>query len=154
MKGTYTIVISCNHAIDVKFGRLGRSKVQRGLYVYSGSALGKGAMSLEGRIGRHSRRHKKIKWHVDYMTSNPRCAVRAAVYVESTRRLECDINNIISAKLNGYALLPHIGASDCTCKGHLMRVVSIREKTLLQHILAIYSRFGNAVHLSINGDPR
>jgi Uri superfamily endonuclease len=154
MKGTYTIVISCNRAFNVRFGRLGRSNVPKGLYVYSGSALGKGAMSLEGRLGRHSCRHKRMKWHIDYMTSSRRCEVRAAICVESRRRLECNVNSMISDRLKAHPLLPRIGASDCTCRGHLMRVTAMREKTLLQHIWAVYARFGRPVCLSINGNLR
>jgi len=153
MRGTYTLVILCNHAVDIEFGRLGRSKVLKGLYVYSGSALGKGSMSLEGRLRRHSCHYKKRKWHIDYMTSNPRCTVRAALYVESARHLECKINGMISHELNATPLLPRIGASDCTCKGHLMRVATMQEKAVLQHIQTIYSRFGHPVCLSAGG-PR
>jgi Uri superfamily endonuclease len=154
MKGTYTVVILCKHTVNIRFGRLGRLTVLRGLYVYSGSALGKGAMSLEGRVRRHSCRHKKRRWHVDYMTSNRNCRVRAAVYVESLRRLECDINSMISDELNAHPLLPRIGASDCACRGHLIRVKAMQEMALLQHIRAIYSRFGHPICLNINRKPR
>lgn len=154
MRGTYTIVISCNRPVNVRFGRLGRTKILRGLYVYSGSALGQGAMSLEGRIRRHSRARKKIRWHVDYMTSNQRCTVRAAIFIESTKRLECDVNNMLVEELNARPLLPHIGASDCKCKGHLMLVTSTREKVLLKQIRTIYSKFGNPVYLTVARRPR
>jgi Uri superfamily endonuclease len=150
MKGTYTIVISCNRPANVRFGRLGRAKILRGLYVYSGSALGEGAMSLEGRIRHHSRARKKKRWHVDYMTSKQSCSLRAAIFIESNRRLECDVNNLLAEELNACPLLPHIGASDCKCRGHLMRVTSIREKALLKQIRMIYSKFGNPVY--VNGE--
>jgi Uri superfamily endonuclease len=154
MRGTYTIIISCKKSVNLRFGGLGRAKTLRGLYVYSGSALGQGAMSLEGRISRHSRSHKKIRWHVDCMTSKQWCTVKAAIHVESPRRLECDVNNMLVEKLNASPPLPHIGASDCKCRGHLMRVTSLREKALLKQIWAIYSKFGNPVYLAITKRPR
>jgi Uri superfamily endonuclease len=154
MKGTYTIVIACNRSVNVRFGRLGCARVLRGLYVYSGSALGQGAVSLEGRIMRHSRSRKKIRWHVDHMTSNQYCTVRAAIYIESKRRLECDVSNLITKRLSASPLLPHIGASDCLCRGHLMRVNSLREKALMDQVRTIYSKFGNPVCLIIAREPR
>ena len=149
MKGTYTIVIRCRQSVDLSFGNLGRAKIRPGLYVYSGSALGRGAVSLEGRIRRHLRRRKKIRWHVDYVTSSRRCMVKAAIYLESTRRLECDVSRMIGERLGAHPLLPHIGASDCSCSGHLMRVTSLREKGLLDEIWAMYAGFGNPVCLKI-----
>jgi len=154
MRGTYTIVISCNRSGNVRFGRLGCAKIVRGLYVYSGSGLGQGAMSIEGRIRRHSRACKTRRWHVDYLTSSRRCTVRAAIFMQSRRRLECDVNNMLVKKLKANPTLPHIGASDCKCGGHLMRVACFREKTLLKQIQAIYNEYRNPVYLTVPGRPK
>jgi Uri superfamily endonuclease len=147
MRGTYTIIISCNRPLKVTFGSLGTVKIPRGLYLYCGSALGKGAVSLEGRIRRHWRRNKKIRWHVDYMTSNRSCSVRAAIYVESTERLECNLNNALSKDLKALPVLPHLGASDCSCESHLMSIGGMNEETLVERIRTIYSKYGFPVHV-------
>ena len=149
MRGTYTIVISCKKSVNLRFGRLGRAKTLRGLYVYSGSALGQGAVSIEGRISRHSRSHKKARWHVDYMTSNQWCTVKAAIWVESERHLECNVNSMLVERLDACPPLPHIGASDCKCRGHLMQVTSLSEENLLSQIHKVYCKFGNPVYLAI-----
>lgn len=150
MKGTYTIILSCSASLKVKIGRLGYAKIRRGIYVYTGSALGKGAVSLEGRIKRHSRARKKARWHVDYLTSKQYCSVKAAIYLESTRQLECQISSMICKKLGGQPLLLHVGASDCGCDGHLLVVdSSLTERSAANQIWAIYSEFGEPTLLLV-----
>ena len=61
MKGTYTIVVRCNDAGYSTFGKLGRARLRKGHYLYTGSALGRGAVSLEGRLERHMRRQKRLR---------------------------------------------------------------------------------------------
>ncbi len=51
----------------VKVGRLGTFDLPAGLYVYVGSAFGPGG--LKARLGRHFRRVKSLRWHIDYLTA-------------------------------------------------------------------------------------
>ena len=142
MKGTYTIVLKCRRTMRVRFGKLGFAKIEVGYYLYTGSALGRGSVSLEGRLTRHERSSKKVRWHVDYLTSRPGCDFRGAVCLISTSRLECKINRSIQADLNVESTLPHIGASDCRCSGHLLRVKSRSSVAdLLNRLGCIYSMF-------------
>ena len=91
MKGTYTIVVRCKDERYSTFGKLGRARLRKGRYLYTGSALGHGAVSLEGRLERHMSRQKRLRWHVDYLTSCPGCNVTGAVYVACDGRLECKV---------------------------------------------------------------
>lgn len=143
MKGTYTIVIRCNHVGFTTFGKLGRAKLLKGHYLYTGSALGRGAVSLEGRLGRHIRRQKRLKWHIDYLTSRADCNVTSAVYVVSDRHLECRVNRSISKGLDISPVLLKIGASDCKCNGHLLGpLVRVNGRYLMSRLESIYSQFG------------
>jgi Uri superfamily endonuclease len=143
MRGTYTILLACEKPMRVKFGRLGCAKVKVGYYLYTGSALGQGAVSLEGRLTRHKRSFKKKKWHVDYLTSRRGCRFKGMVYLVSNRRLECRVNRSILDNLNTQSSLPHIGASDCKCDAHLVRVAeNLSMGELLNRVEQVYMRFG------------
>ena len=144
MQGTYTIIVDCGFEGYLAFGRLGRAKILRGRYLYTGSALGRGATSLERRLERHGKRWKRRKWHIDYLTSKRGCLVSGAVYVESKRKLECKVNQAISKGFNLSAVLPKIGASDCQCEGHLLGPeVELSTVVMRRRLVNIYRRFGS-----------
>lgn len=146
MTGTYTILIECTKTITIKFGKRGYSTVAKGYYLYTGSALGKGTVSLEGRVRRHLRSRKKPKWHVDYLTSKAGCKVKAAICLISTRRLECLVNRVIAEQLNTRAILPRLGATDCKCEAHLVKVrPTLRVRGIIDRLRRSYSRFGDRI---------
>lgn len=146
MRGTYTLLLVCREPFRRRIGSLGYANVDEGYYLYTGSALGTGALSLEGRLMRHSRLSKKARWHVDYLTSDSRCRVMAAVFLRSRKRLECVINQAAVRKLNAEPVLPGAGSSDCECDGHLTKVgSSIRAGKILSLVRSIYRGFGRSV---------
>ena len=141
MRGTYTIIVYCSRERHRIFGRLGRAKLRRGSYLYTGSAMGSGSTSLERRLKRHEAHSKTVRWHIDYLTSMPECTVTGAVYVASNKRLECDVNLAISEKLKLHPVLPRIGASDCRCDGHLLGPeLRLSRMALLELLAVIYRR--------------
>ena len=148
MKGTYTLLLSCSGCTVVRIGKLGRFRVRDGYYLYTGSALGIGALSLEGRIARHKRRSKRLRWHVDYLTSNKHCKFTGTVYVASGRRLECRINRLIFHWLHALPAIWKFGSSDCECPSHLLRPpVSLRSEELLGKLETLYAKFGSSYSL-------
>ena len=152
MKGTYTVILSCNRPTIVRIGRLGSIRLQAGYYVYTGSGLGAGAVSLEGRIARHKRRSKTLRWHIDYLTSNKYCKFTGAVYVVSSRRLECRINRLILRSFQALPTLRKFGSSDCNCSTHLLSTgESVKGEELLKELELLYSNFGSPV--SVHGKP-
>ncbi len=143
MKGTYTIVVRCKEAGYSTFGKLGRARLRKGYYLYTGSALGHGAVSLERRLERHFRRRKRLRWHIDYLTSRPNCYVTGAVYVVSDVHLECKVNSSLSKELNVSPILLKIGASDCKCNGHLLGPARrLNECDLMRMVESAYAQFG------------
>jgi Uri superfamily endonuclease len=146
LKGTYTLLIICVKPFRTKVGSLGYATIRKGHYLYTGSALGCGSVSLEGRLGRHLRGPKNVTWHVDYLTSNPRCRVKAIVCLRSSKRLECTINEEIVKNLSAKPILSRAGSSDCKCNGHLTRVgPSIEAGEILSKLTSVYQRFGGTV---------
>ena len=146
MNGTYTLILHCRRSFRVKVGSLGYADVGKGYCLYTGSALGRGSVSLEGRLKRHFRASKKLKWHVDYLTSHPLCDVDSVVYLKSVAHLECKINRGILQRLDVQPLLPHAGSSDCNCKAHLLKVrVSTGAQGIKRSLTQIYEAFGDTV---------
>lgn len=149
MRGTYTLLLVCRNSFRIGLGRLGCVGVGEGQYLYTGSALGRGAVSLEGRLKRHWKVSKKTRWHVDYLTSHRKCRVRAAVCLMSRKRLECAINRAIVEGLEVTPVLPHAGSSDCACAGHLLKVLSsLSEKKVLNDVIMVYEGFGQPIQIS------
>jgi Uri superfamily endonuclease len=144
VKGTYTIIIENKSECHTVFGRLGGAGLRKGRYLYTGSALGAGSTSLERRLERHRRHSKRVRWHVDFLTSRRSCRVTGAVYLVSTKRLECSANQSISRELKLFPVLPGIGASDCRCDGHLLGpVLHLDDTTLVKRLVKIYRRLGD-----------
>jgi Uri superfamily endonuclease len=143
--GTYSILLKCSRRCRLKLGRLGYVDVKRGHYVYTGSALGKGPASLEGRIDRHRRRSKTVRWHIDYFTKRGEIHLEGSVHIRSRVRLECRINETVLEHLRGYPIVQHAGASDCQCPAHLVRVTRPRDGDLINRLERIYARFGRPI---------
>jgi Uri superfamily endonuclease len=146
LNGTYTLILHCKKPFRVKIGSLGYANVGRGYCLYTGSALGRGSVSLEGRLKRHFRASKKRRWHVDYLTSHPLCDADSAVCLKCAIHLECKINRAILQRLGAQPLLPHAGSSDCNCEAHLLKVEEHRGAEGIRRSLTdIYEAFGDTV---------
>ncbi|MCW4020499.1 MAG: GIY-YIG nuclease family protein [Candidatus Bathyarchaeota archaeon] len=107
----------------VAVGSLGTRRFQRGYYVYTGSALGKGALSLGGRVRRHLRKtNKKKRWHIDYLLSGSNLKIRAAITAHTNRKAECEINGYLRDQLQASIPVDGFGSSDCKagCRSHLL----------------------------------
>jgi Uri superfamily endonuclease len=147
LRGTYTLLLACRRAFMLRIGKLGRIKVEKGNYLYTGSALGTGSVSLEQRIARHRQRKKRVRWHVDYLTVQLEITVVNVICTESKRRLECRINQQILSSLNGKPIIPRAGASDCKCSGHLLSVELRDPKAIMTRLEQIYTMHGDPLFL-------
>ncbi len=111
--GVYMLEMVLRERLAICVGSLGEIVFEAGEYVYVGSAK----KCLEARVGRHMRGEKKLKWHVDYLSSRVR-ATRAFVWPWS-EGLECRLAGELA---KGGSIVEGFGASDCDCKGHLTRL--------------------------------
>jgi Uri superfamily endonuclease len=110
MKGSYLLVIKLNNTARISVGKKGKKEFQKGLYVYTGSALN----GLEQRIQRHLRKNKKNHWHIDYLLQQ--ASIVAIYYKIGENRDECNFAQILDKKLHS---VPDFGCTDCNCYSHL-----------------------------------
>lgn len=125
MRGVYTLVLHlCTENVSLRVGKLGKFKLRGGYYLYTGSALGKGALSLGGRIRRHLKKQKVMRWHIDYLLSLKEVNISSIVLAEVKEKIECELNWLLKKKIKGRILIPNFGSSDCKfrCGSHLLYV--------------------------------
>ena len=115
LPGTYALLLRFSKRLEIVVGRLGVLAVQPGFYVYVGSALGPGG--LAARIGRHCRRAKTLRWHVDYVRAEAQ--VKEVWYATGKRRRECQWASALAKMPWASVPMAGFGASDCGCPSHL-----------------------------------
>ncbi len=84
--------------------------LEKGFYVYVGSAMG----GIGARIGRHMRREKKKHWHIDFLLERAR--IIEIVVIPSSVRLEEEISLAVSEYGRG---VKGFGASDTGTSSNL-----------------------------------
>jgi Uri superfamily endonuclease len=115
LPGTYALVLRFSRRLEILVGRLGTLEVQPGIYVYVGSALGPGG--LTARVGRHCRREKRLRWHVDYLCEASQ--VEQVWFATGKSRWECRWANVLQSLSGASVPMAGFGASDCRCLSHL-----------------------------------
>ncbi len=141
-KGIYTLLIHVPTEREVEIGSLGVKRLKDGYYLYTGSALGKGALSLRGRIRRHMGERKRLRWHIDYLLSEGDVKVIGVIAAETDERLECKINQALKAGMKTAIPIPGFGSSDCRagCESHLLYLewMSGDVDPLLRRVVEVY----------------
>jgi len=145
ISGTYTLVVELEAQIDLQVGALGACTFSKGLYTYTGSALGR-SQSLKTRLMRHLGDAKTMRWHVDYLLQKGR--IRSIILCESERRLECLVNQALGSRTKGVVVVKRFGASDCRmgCPAHLYYQPKYRLRMLVDEVIAAYSSLTGNVH--------
>ena len=117
--GTYCLCIQVLQDIEITIGALGKKLIEKGLYIYIGSAMN----GIEPRVKRHIKTNKNktttTPWHIDYLLKSPNVNLDSVFIKESVEKLECLISEEISkigVPINGF------GCSDCKCKSHLYKI--------------------------------
>jgi sugar fermentation stimulation protein A len=109
--GVYIAIFRLPREASVRVGSLGTVRFRRGIYLYVGSAQ----RNRAARLGRHARRRKPTKWHVDYLSA--RATMLGAVLIDGPRRRECELAAELAEAFE--RPVAGFGASDCRCGGHL-----------------------------------
>ena len=140
-RGTYTLIVLVTQDVEVDVGNLGYHLFKKGLYTYTGSALGKNGMNLKHRIERHLSNNKKKHWHIDYLLSSKEALIMGVIYSTLGKDLECIISKKIEDRDFSEIAMEGFGSSDCRsdCRAHLHHFPSISLKTLVSDVLGIYS---------------
>ncbi|MEM0101407.1 MAG: GIY-YIG nuclease family protein [Candidatus Methanomethyliaceae archaeon] len=143
MKGCYALILYLNKAYNIEIGRK-FFYLEKGVYVYIGSALG----GINGRLNRHLRTFMNIiknkHWHIDYLL--PKSQLLYIIYCYSNERLEC----ILVKKLRnfGFLIINGFGNSDCKskCGGHLIHMGSEIDKAM-DYVKLTFSSLGLKYYL-------
>ncbi|MFH7903100.1 MAG: GIY-YIG nuclease family protein [Candidatus Aenigmatarchaeota archaeon] len=115
MKGTYLLLLECLNDCEIEVGKLGKIRFKKGYYVYIGSSMN----NLEKRILRHLKKDKKIKWHIDYLTTNDSFIIRKIFIKESNKKEEEKISKIFEKY---FIFIKNFGNSDCKDNSHLFLI--------------------------------
>jgi len=130
-RGTYALLLHVPYDLPLSVGELGVLNFRAGYYTYIGSAMS----GLERRVGRHLRREKKVRWHIDYLLTRAR-AVDVIVAQGRTRK-ECAVAGGLAKHLSS---VRGFGSSDCKCKSHLF--YSSDFNRLLRQVLLSFKACG------------
>jgi Uri superfamily endonuclease len=135
--GVYAIIIYIKDNINLTLAK-NIHYFSPGYYVYLGSAKQYGG--IKTRVNRHLKRNKKLKWHIDYLTSNPLVKIDAIIYAKTKIFKECTFVKIL--KKNYFEIASkNFGSSDCKekCGAHLLK--PIKSINFKQIILIIKKAF-------------
>jgi Uri superfamily endonuclease len=115
IRGAYALVLHVQEPVHFSRRRIAPTALS-GWIVYAGSAHGGGGMGA--RLGRHFRRDKTVRWHIDELSS----AADALMAFAIPDGRECDIVDRLLATGRFETALPGFGSSDCRrCAAHLLR---------------------------------
>ena len=110
--GAYLLIVRLRDPLLLTLPGRPQITLSAGRYLYSGSARGPGG--VRARVGRHMRRDKRQRWHIDRLTSAGR-VIGCWVFPDGD---EC----ALIARLAALPVpVPGFGSSDCPrCRSHLL----------------------------------
>ncbi|MDD2352530.1 MAG: GIY-YIG nuclease family protein [Atribacterota bacterium] len=114
---TYILLIYYNESCDIVVGRLGHVKINKGYYIYIGSAK----KNINSRLNRHLSAKKNKFWHIDYVLSNPFPFLIVNIWT-SQELIECQISKELFKSNYCYLVKKGFGSSDCHCTTHFFRI--------------------------------
>jgi len=145
----YLVVLRVRSAVALQIGALGRFDFDVGYYIYTGSAR----RALPARVERHFSADKRIRWHIDHLTSAGQCQPLGAIVVADPDVTECELNMMVAELLNAAAPVAGFGASDCMsrCPAHLWK---LRRSVALSTLARRLAAAGSAVSIVRAGSKR
>ncbi len=112
--GVYCLVLWLPRACSITLSRKGSCRLERGWYVYTGSAK----RNLLPRLMRHLRRRKTLHWHIDHLRA---VASLRQIWIRPwTAGEECRTNTMVRRMPEAACPVKGFGASDCRCVAHLI----------------------------------
>ncbi len=112
--GLYVLILSLKRPVHTRIGALGILNFDSGVYLYIGSAQ----KNLGKRIERHKKRHKRLRWHIDYLRRKCRFDEYSTF---PGQKDECALALKVATMVAGEIPHSRFGTSDCRCTGHLIR---------------------------------
>lgn len=114
--GTYALILASSSDRLIEIGKLGKFLIRPGYYVYAGSAFGPGG--IKARIAHHARFSQRRHWHIDYLRSA--LFLDEVWYTYDSEQHEHQWADILKDLKGATLPIAGFGASDCSCKSHLL----------------------------------
>jgi Uri superfamily endonuclease len=111
--GVYLLKLRLDKSKEIKIGALGQKDFPAGYFFYAGTAQ----KNLMSRIKRHYSKEKKFHWHIDYLLKEAEL-INDYIF-ELPREGECFLAELMQLS-GGQVLVDGFGASDCSCRSHLI----------------------------------
>ena len=132
--GAYVLLIALDAPLRLAISTLPAVTLEPGRYAYCGSARGPGGIAA--RVGRHVRRGKAVRWHVDRLTE----AGRVVALHLRPEGDECALFQGLRALPGTRVPVPGFGSSDCRrCPTHLLALPATLDLSALGQVYAITS---------------
>jgi Uri superfamily endonuclease len=106
VKGLYILLIELEPG-KYRVGRFFEGVLPGGLYIYIGSAWGRGG--LAARVSRHLKKNKRKHWHIDWITSDERTRILKVYFLP---RLKGEERLYRALEPIGECIVPGFGSSD------------------------------------------
>jgi Uri superfamily endonuclease len=115
--GCYSLIIVLAKRRTLRVGQRGSADFPAGTYIYTGSAM----TGLAARLTRHLARHKKLRWHIDYLLRSRNAQIKHIFTYGPAPGQECRRNQIVAGLPGARMIMRKFGASDCRggCAAHL-----------------------------------
>jgi Uri superfamily endonuclease len=114
--GTYILLLELDREMTIEIGKLGIFVFLPGYYAYVGSAFGPGG--LKSRVGRHLKKTKNNRWHIDYLRTHSK--PYEVWYTHHQKKQECTCLWQLYAMNGSDCPCKGFGSSDCACPSHLI----------------------------------
>lgn len=114
--GAYVVLARLDEGLKLPIPRFAGQVLVPGWYLYAGSAHGPGGIAA--RAGRHLKRSKPVRWHIDHLTAAA-AAVWSAALPQSS---ECAIAQALVMAPEIAVPIAGFGSTDCRqCTAHLLK---------------------------------
>lgn len=103
-------------------------------------------------MSRHLRTHKRKHWHIDYLLAQKSVELEAALVILGREKLDCQLNNLIRARIGATAPILGFGASDCKaeCQSHLLHFPHIKGlEVLIKQMVALATELGENLFVRV-----
>ena len=126
MYASYLLFIKVKKNVSLTVGSLGVIRFKRGIYIYVGS----GGKNVFKRINRHFRKEKKLRWHIDYLTTRFKPYMAWII-----KGWNVDEDMLASILLDRYEHIDGFGATDSRHPSHLFYIASNDDVSMLRDLL-------------------
>ncbi|MEO0081422.1 MAG: GIY-YIG nuclease family protein [candidate division WOR-3 bacterium] len=136
-RAVYVLILWNQKARNMRVGALGRLDFPAGFYLYVGS----GGLNAVRRVQRHLARKKRVRWHIDYLTTGRNRMRPVDAYFFPGMRECCLVRTLAAARCEcgrkpmriyepaagdlHRQHFPGFGSSDCRCRSHLFYAANL-----------------------------